>query len=75
MGKESQVAVALLFGGAGLLLFLGALFNADWLFEMRRSRLWVAVFGRGCARIAFMLIGLLCMAATIGSTLSVLQRP
>lgn len=48
---STKVGMALLFGGAGFLLFFGALTNADWLFDMRRSQLWIGIFGRGCSRL------------------------
>lgn len=51
------VIAGLLVLGAGLVLFYGAVMNSDWLFAMRRSRLWVALLGRTGAQIVFGVIG------------------
>jgi hypothetical protein len=41
----------------GFVLFYGAMQNSEWLFRMRRSRLWVRLLGRNGARWMFGLFG------------------
>lgn len=60
MNTQYLCVAALLFP-AGLLLFSGAVFNSDWLFNMRRAQLWVRLLGRHGAQIAFGIIGGGCM--------------
>ncbi len=44
--NSQLVLVGLILLLPGLLLFYGAVMNSDWLFKMRRSRLWVRLLGR-----------------------------
>jgi len=55
--NSQLILVGLILLLPGLLLFYGAVMNSDWLFKMRRSRLWVRLLGRTGAQIAFGLIG------------------
>lgn len=55
--NSQLILVGLILVLPGLLLFYGAVMNSDWLFNMRRSRLWVRLLGRTGAQLAFGLMG------------------
>jgi hypothetical protein len=50
--------VGIIVAAAGLFLIAGSLFNWDWYWERRRTRVWVDLFGRTGARVAYGIVGL-----------------
>lgn len=43
----------------GILAICGGLFDWDWYMELPRARFWVNLFGRGVARLFFIVLGVL----------------
>ena len=50
---------AVVIGIASLILLVAAVADADWLFRLGSSRMWVAVTGRSAARVLFVVFGLI----------------
>jgi hypothetical protein len=49
--------ISLFFIGVGLLAFCGAAFDWDWFLNARKARAFVALLGRGGARVFYGLLG------------------
>ena len=50
--------IGVLMAAAGLFVLAGSLFNWDWYWERRRTRVWVDLFGRTGARLFYGVVGL-----------------
>ena len=53
-----MVCGGLFLAAAGLFSIAGAVMNWNWFMLNRRARLFVTLFGRGGARVAYVIIGL-----------------
>ena len=49
--------VGLFIAAAGVFALCGATFDWDWFMNSRKARLWVAMIGRGGARVVYALLG------------------
>jgi hypothetical protein len=66
----SNLLMALFFVFAGIFTFCGGLFNWDWFMLNRRARLIVRIFGRGGARIFYMVLGVAILLTGLVTTVA-----
>lgn len=61
------MATVILLAAVGLFSVLAGVFNWDFFFNSRKARLWIRLFGRGGARIFYILLGILIIVLGIFS--------
>lgn len=61
------MATVILLVAVGLFSVLAGVFNWDFFFNSRKARLWIRLFGRGGARIFYILLGVLIIVLGIFS--------
>lgn len=61
------MATVILLAAVGLFSVLAGVFNWDFFFNSRKARLWIRLFGRGGARIFYILLGVLIIVLGIFS--------
>lgn len=61
------MATVILLVAVGLFSVLAGVFNWDFFFNSRKARLWIRLFGRGGARIFYILLGILIIVLGIFS--------
>lgn len=61
------MVTVILLVAVGLFSVLAGVFNWDFFFNSRKARLWIRLFGRGGARIFYILLGVLIIVLGIFS--------
>lgn len=61
------MATVILLVAVGLFSVLAGVFNWDFFFNSRKARLWIRLFGRGGARIFYILLGVVIIVLGIFS--------
>ncbi|MBI5930083.1 MAG: immunity 17 family protein [Chloroflexi bacterium] len=55
---QGELLALIVFCAAGALMIVGAVLDWDWFMNTRRTRFFIAIFGRMVTRIIYLLLGM-----------------